>query len=113
MGLLFPAIITRLDAYLHAYDVCNLLDAKIDLDVALEAITKDSDNTSESTEEQVQKRRGMGNNYERLEFLGGRSYIRRVPVIDSRLANHDPSRLFPEVEHNYKSFRTKPRERRV
>ncbi|KAF3903015.1 hypothetical protein ABW20_dc0109555 [Dactylellina cionopaga] len=71
MGLLFPAIITRIDAYLQAYDVCNLLGVQMDLDIALEAITKDSDNTSEHSEEPKHRRRGMGNNYERLEFLGG------------------------------------------
>lgn len=71
MGLLFPAISTRIDQYLHAYDVCKLLGVRIDLNIALEAITKDSDNTHEHDEEQIGKRRGMANNYERLEFLGG------------------------------------------
>ncbi|KAJ6262023.1 hypothetical protein Dda_2825 [Drechslerella dactyloides] len=70
MGLLFPAISTRIDSYLHAYDVCNLLNVPVDLGVALEAITKDSDNTADHGEEPANKRRGMGNNYERLEFLG-------------------------------------------
>ncbi|KAK6526764.1 Dicer-like protein 1 [Arthrobotrys megalospora] len=70
MGLLFPAIITRIDSYLHAHDVCSLLNVQIDLEVALEAITKDSDNTHEPDEEQQNKRRGMVSNYERLEFLG-------------------------------------------
>ncbi|KAK6348851.1 Dicer-like protein 1 [Orbilia blumenaviensis] len=70
MGLLFPAVITRIDAYLQALDVCNLLGVQMDLDIALEAITKDSDNTEEHNEEQKNKRRGMVNNYERLEFLG-------------------------------------------
>ncbi|KAF3918042.1 hypothetical protein ABW21_db0204670 [Orbilia brochopaga] len=70
MGLLFPAVSHRLDAYLHAYDVCNLLNVDLDLAVALEAITKDSDNTADHGEEPANKRRGMGNNYERLEFLG-------------------------------------------
>ncbi|KAK6512062.1 Dicer-like protein 1 [Arthrobotrys musiformis] len=70
MGLLFPAIITRIDAYLQAYDVCNLMNVQLDLELALEAITKDSDNTQEHDEEQQNKRRGMVNNYERLEFLG-------------------------------------------
>ncbi|KAF3189375.1 Dicer-like protein 1 [Orbilia oligospora] len=70
MGLLFPAIITRIDAYLQAYDVCKLLNVQIDLELALEAITKDSDNTQEHDEEPQNKRRGMVTNYERLEFLG-------------------------------------------
>jgi endoribonuclease Dicer len=36
----------------------------------LEALTKDSDNTEEHGQEQINFQRGMGNNYERLEFLG-------------------------------------------
>lgn len=38
--------------------------------MALEAMTKDSDNTEEHRHEQTQFQRGMGKNYERLEFLG-------------------------------------------
>ena len=38
--------------------------------LALEAMTKDSDNTDEHGEEQINKQVGMGNNYERLELLG-------------------------------------------
>jgi endoribonuclease Dicer len=42
-----------------------------DLSLALEAITKDSDNTEDhQTHERVNFQRGMGKNYERLEFLG-------------------------------------------
>ncbi|KAK6533348.1 Dicer-like protein 1 [Orbilia ellipsospora] len=70
MGLLFPAISARIDSYLHANDVCKILGVPMDLDLALEAITKDSDNTSDHGEPQQNKRRGMANNYERLEFLG-------------------------------------------
>ncbi|EWC48641.1 hypothetical protein DRE_01863 [Drechslerella stenobrocha 248] len=69
MGLLFPAVISRIDSYLHAQDICNLLNMPLDLDIALEAITKDSD-ALENNDEPLNKRRGMGNNYERLEFLG-------------------------------------------
>lgn len=39
-------------------------------DLALEAFTKDSDNTEEHRAQQIQFQRGMGKNYERLEFLG-------------------------------------------
>jgi endoribonuclease Dicer len=38
--------------------------------LALEALTKDSDNTEEHRSQQIQFQRGMGDNYERLEFLG-------------------------------------------
>lgn len=71
MAMIFPSISTRIDAYLHAWDVCNLLGfIDLDLGLALEAITKDFDNSPEHGEEQVNLRKGMGKNYERLEFLG-------------------------------------------
>jgi endoribonuclease Dicer len=39
--------------------------------LALEAITKDSDNTEDHQDhERINFQRGMGKNYERLEFLG-------------------------------------------
>lgn len=39
-------------------------------ELALEAITKDSDSTEEHRQEQIHLQRGMGKNYERLEFIG-------------------------------------------
>ena len=68
--MIFPAISTRIDSYLHAAQVCSIVGMNIDLGLALEAITKDSDNTHEHGTEQVGKQSGMGSNYERLEFLG-------------------------------------------
>lgn len=47
-----------------------MLGLAIRLDLALEAITKDSDNTQEHREDQIHLQRGMGKNYERLEFIG-------------------------------------------
>ena len=38
--------------------------------LALESLTKDSDNTDDAQAEQVNFQSGMGNNYERLEFIG-------------------------------------------
>lgn len=70
MGLVFPAIISRIESYLIALDACELLQIKVEPALALEAITKDSDNTDEHGNEQINFRRGMGNNYERLEFIG-------------------------------------------
>ncbi|KUL90852.1 hypothetical protein ZTR_00903 [Talaromyces verruculosus] len=66
----FPAIITRIDSYLVAHECANALGLEIELGYALEAVTKDSDNTEEHRLEQIQFQRGMGKNYERLEFLG-------------------------------------------
>ncbi|KAL5002120.1 hypothetical protein BDV10DRAFT_202971 [Aspergillus recurvatus] len=68
--LAFPAIITRLDGYLITLEACRELDLVVKPELALEAFTKDTDNTEEHREQQIQFQRGMGKNYERLEFLG-------------------------------------------
>ncbi|RPB29394.1 hypothetical protein L211DRAFT_11749 [Terfezia boudieri ATCC MYA-4762] len=69
-SICWPAISTRLDAYLHARDVCSLMNIDISLDIALEAITKDSDHSENDNAIVVGQKKGMGSNYERLEFLG-------------------------------------------
>ena len=66
----FPAIISRLDSYMIALQACDKLDLSIAPEYALEAFTKNSDNTEEHRNQQVHLQRGMGKNYERLEFLG-------------------------------------------
>ncbi|KFZ01512.1 hypothetical protein V500_00727 [Pseudogymnoascus sp. VKM F-4518 (FW-2643)] len=70
MAYTFPAIIHRIESYLIAVEACSMLHLPISADLALECMTKDSQNTDEHGEEQVEFQRGMGNNYERLEFLG-------------------------------------------
>jgi endoribonuclease Dicer len=47
-----------------------MLHIQVPADLALEAVTKDSDNTEDHSGTQINFQRGMGNNYERLEFLG-------------------------------------------
>jgi endoribonuclease Dicer len=47
-----------------------MLGLELELEYALEAFTKDSDNTEEHRCLQVHVQRGMGKNYERLELLG-------------------------------------------
>lgn len=49
-------------------------------DLALEAVTKDSDNSEDTREEQINFQVGMGNNYERLEFLGD-SFLKMATTI--------------------------------
>ncbi|KAK8161000.1 hypothetical protein BKA80DRAFT_311181 [Phyllosticta citrichinensis] len=66
----FPAIIHRLDEYLIALEACEMLGINVRPELALEAFTKDSDNTEDHTGEVINFRRGMGKNYERLEFMG-------------------------------------------
>ncbi|KAI0595071.1 RNase3 domain-containing protein [Biscogniauxia sp. FL1348] len=70
MAYTLPAIIYRLESNLIVLDACKSLGLDIRPDLALEAMTKDSDNTDEHSEEQINLQRGMGKNYERLEFLG-------------------------------------------
>ncbi|UNI16858.1 Dicer-like protein 1 [Purpureocillium takamizusanense] len=70
MAMIIPVMIYRLDSVLIALEACKLLDLDIRPNLALEALTKDSSNTEEHGEVQVDFQVGMGNNYERLEFLG-------------------------------------------
>ena len=70
MGYLFSAIISRCESYLIALEACNSLGLDVKAGLALEAVTKDSDNTDEHKIEQIHVQRGMGKNYERLEFIG-------------------------------------------
>lgn len=70
MAYNLPAIIHRLESNLIVLEAVHKLDLPIRPDLALEAMTKDSDNTDEHMAEQVNFQRGMGRNYERLEFLG-------------------------------------------
>ena len=70
MCYVFPAIIHRFDSYLIAMETCELLGLDIGPGLALEALTKDSDNSDEHGEEKINFRSGMGPNYERLEFMG-------------------------------------------
>ncbi|KAL2001634.1 hypothetical protein VTN02DRAFT_1519 [Thermoascus thermophilus] len=69
-SLAFPAIISRFESYLVALEACESLGLMVKPEYALEALTKDSDNTEEHRNEQIHFQRGMGKNYERLEFLG-------------------------------------------
>ncbi|KAL6710207.1 Dicer-like protein 1 [Coniothyrium glycines] len=70
MCYVLPAIIHRLESYLIALEACQVIDLEVSPALALEALTKDSDNTEEYGEEAVNFKSGMGPNYERLEFLG-------------------------------------------
>ncbi|KAL1868756.1 hypothetical protein VTK73DRAFT_3508 [Phialemonium thermophilum] len=70
MAFTFPAAIHRIESNLIALDMCIFLGLSLRPDLALEAFTKNSDNTDEHNAEQINFQRGMGSNYERLEFLG-------------------------------------------
>ncbi|ORY62880.1 RNase3 domain-containing protein [Pseudomassariella vexata] len=70
MAYNLPAIMYRLESNLIALDACKELGLDIRADLALEAMTKDSDSTEEYAEEQANLQKATGHNYERLEFLG-------------------------------------------
>ncbi|KAI0469610.1 hypothetical protein F4859DRAFT_523002 [Xylaria cf. heliscus] len=70
MAYNLPAIIYRIESTLIAHEACMSMGLDLPPRLALEAMTKDSDNTEEHSAEQINLQRGMGNNYERLEFLG-------------------------------------------
>ncbi|KAL6922751.1 hypothetical protein FSST1_000025 [Fusarium sambucinum] len=80
MALKFPAIIHRIDSALIALDACELFDLSIPPALALEAMTKDSDNTEDHGKQQINFQAGMGSNYERLEFLGD-SFLKMATTI--------------------------------
>lgn len=69
--LVWPAIVHRIEAYkitLEAFDKLELPGVSAEL--ALEAFTKDADNDEEKFQTHTGGKRGMGKNYERLEFIG-------------------------------------------
>ena len=76
----FPAIMHRIDSNLVALEACKMLGLNVRPDLALEAFTKDSDNSDEHGAEQINFQRGMGSNYERLEFLGD-SFLKMATTI--------------------------------
>lgn len=80
MATLLPSILHRIESSLIALDACCMLGLDIRPDLALEALTKDSDNTDEHDEAQMNFQGGMGDNYERLEFLGD-SFLKMATTI--------------------------------
>lgn len=87
MASLFPSIIHRIEQNLIALEACSMLRLDIHPDLALEALTKDSDNQGEDegreslqTFEPFNFQPGMGANYERLEFLGD-SFLKMATTI--------------------------------
>jgi endoribonuclease Dicer len=65
MCYVLPAIIHRFESYLISLEACKVLDLKVSPALALEALTKDSDNSEEHGEEKINFKSGMGPNYER------------------------------------------------
>ena len=69
--LKWPSIIHRLEAYLIVLEGLESIGLHdITADLALEAHTKDSNIDDQEARTHATKSRGMGKNYERLEFIG-------------------------------------------
>ncbi|KAK5107885.1 hypothetical protein LTR62_000595 [Meristemomyces frigidus] len=67
----WPAIIHRCEAYLIALEACSLVGVECSPVMALASVTKDFDNSGEhENQTRVNFQRGIGQNYERLEFIG-------------------------------------------
>lgn len=69
-ALVFPAVLHRIEAYLVAIEHCQEVNLNISVPLALEAITKDSENSDDVNAEKMNFQHGMGPNYERLELIG-------------------------------------------
>lgn len=68
MCYVFPAIVHRVEDYLIALEACQIFDLNIGPALALEATTKDSENSDEHGQEKINFRSGMGPNYERRKL---------------------------------------------
>ena len=69
MCYVLPAIIHRFESYLIALEACNVLNLKVNPALALESLTKDSENSEEHDEEKINFKSGMGPNYERYVHI--------------------------------------------
>jgi endoribonuclease Dicer len=63
-------MIHRIEEYLIVLEASEVTGVNVNPALALEALTKDSDNSDEHHQEKINFQAGMGPNYERLEFLG-------------------------------------------
>lgn len=97
MSYFLPAMIFKIESSLIAVDACRMLGLAVLPDLALEAVTKDSDNTEEHDVEQVNFQGGMGNNYERLEFLGD-TFLKMGTTISLFTLNPDNDEFESHVE---------------
>ncbi|RMY01225.1 hypothetical protein D0868_08600, partial [Hortaea werneckii] len=83
----WPAIVHRFQSYLIALEACDLIGVECDPATALESITKDSDNGGDHDGQQrVNFQIGMGNNYERLEFIGD-TFLKTATSISTFIQN--------------------------
>ena len=85
----WPAVLWRLEAYLVALEACSVVGVTCEPRVALAAMTKDSDNSGEhDNQECINFQKGMGENYERLEFIGD-TFLKTATTISTFIQNPD------------------------
>lgn len=94
---IWPAVVYRIEAYLIALEACSLVGVDCEPGIALAAVTKDSDNSGDhETEQRVKFQHGMGENYERLEFIGD-TFLKTVTTMSTFIL-HPTAR--PSEEHD-------------
>lgn len=83
----WPAVIHRFEAYLIGIEGCKSINIDCGPEFALAAFTKDSENQGEQDgQEQVNFQRGMGENYERLEFIGD-TFLKTATTMSTFIQN--------------------------
>ncbi|GIZ41243.1 hypothetical protein CKM354_000455600 [Cercospora kikuchii] len=84
--IVWPSIIHRIESYLIAIEGCTAIGLDCGPKFALAAFTKDSDNQGEHDAERVNFQHGMGENYERLEFIGD-TFLKTATTISTFIQN--------------------------
>lgn len=84
--IVWPSVIHRLESYLISIEGCTTIGLDCGPRFALAAFTKDSDNQGEHDAERVNFQRGMGENYERLEFIGD-TFLKTATTISTFIQN--------------------------
>ncbi|KAK4494728.1 hypothetical protein PRZ48_014084 [Zasmidium cellare] len=83
----WPAIIHRFESYLISMEGANSIGVECGPNFALAAFTKDSDNQGDyESDERVNFQRGMGENYERLEFIGD-TFLKTATTLSTFILN--------------------------
>lgn len=86
--MVWPAIIHRVESYLIALEACVLAGVECEPAMALAAITKDSNSNEHEVQDCMKLHRGMGENYERLEFIGD-TFLKAATSISTFIRNPD------------------------
>ncbi|WPH04698.1 dsRNA-specific nuclease [Acrodontium crateriforme] len=83
----WPAVIHRLEDLMIAAEAAEMIGVQCEPSLALAAITKDSDSIGDGQDEgQVNFTHGMGENYERLEFMGD-TFLKTTTTIATFVQN--------------------------